>query len=41
MAKALSRINFFRRWLAGVEFILYVLMFLMLLLFAYGNVVGK
>jgi hypothetical protein len=40
VARTLARINFFRRWLAGIEFILYVLMFLMLLLFAYDKVMG-
>lgn len=40
MAKALKQIFFFRKWIASVEIILYIFMFLTLLLTAYQHLFG-
>jgi len=40
MGRALKNIFFFRKWIAAVELILYILMFLTLLMTAYHRFIG-
>ena len=39
MGKALKNVFFFKKWIAAVELILYILMFLTLLMTAYHHII--
>jgi hypothetical protein len=39
MGKALKNVFFFKKWIAAIELILYILMFLTLLMTAYHHII--